>query len=138
MFGENSEQTKGQTKSISSNEKKLDHILRILTMLEKALERLLRQNYHNWQQYPPIVLELEDAFNNLRTWIQDYKTFGCLKGFDLILALVMKDLAEIIAQLIAETRPVRGKRAIKKNKKINSRENFAKQLMACWNISPNI
>jgi hypothetical protein len=131
MFGESLEQTKGQTDSITIDEKELDNILRILTMLEKALDRLLRQNYHNRHQYPPIVLALEDTFNNLRSWIQDYKIFGCLKGFDLILGLVMKDLGEIIKRLIAESKPVAGKVATKKNKKIKRKENFAVQLAAC-------
>lgn len=139
MFGKSLEQTKGQTDSINNiDEKELDNILRILTMLEKALDRLLRQNYHNCHQYPPIVLELENIFNNLRSWIQDYKIFGCLKGFDLILGLVMKDLGEIIKRLIAESKPVAGKRATKKNKKIKRGENFAEQLTACWHISLNI
>ena len=138
MFGEWLECTKGQTDTINIDEKELDNILRILTMLEKALDRLLRQNYHNRYQYPPIVLELEDTFNNLRSWIQGYKIFGCLKGFDLILGLFMKELGEIIKWLIAESKPVAGKRATKKNKKIEREENFAEQLTACWNISLNI
>ena len=138
MFGESLEQTKGQSDSINIDEKELDNILRILTMLEKALDRLLRQNYHNRHQYPPLVLELENTFNNLRSWIQDYKIFCCLKGFDLILGLVMKDLGEIIKRLITESKSVAGKKATKKNKKIKHRENFAAKLTACWNISPNI
>jgi len=117
MFGESLQQTKGQSDLINIDEKELDNILRILTMLEKALDRLLRQNYHNRHQYPPIVLELENIFNNLRLWIQDYKTFRCLKGFDLILGLVMKDLGEIIKRLITESKSVAGKKSTKKKQK---------------------
>jgi hypothetical protein len=128
MFGKRLQRTKGQTDSINIDEKELDNILRILTMLEKALDRLLRQNYHNRHQYPPIVLQLENTLNSLRIWIQDYKIFGCLKGFHLILGLVMKDLEEIIQWLIAESKPIAGKRAIKKKQKEQQRSELCRTI----------
>lgn len=138
MFEENLRQPKGQTESSSLNEKGLANILRILTMLEKAIERLLRQNYNQRCQYPAIVLEIEEAFNNLRAWIQDYKIFSCLGVFNSLLGITLKELGDMIGQLIAESKPVAGKKAIKKNKKNNSTEDFVNQLTVCWNIFGSI
>ena len=117
MFGKNLGQPKGKTESSSLNGKGFDNILRTLTMLEKTLERLLRQNYHQRSQYFPIVLELEEALNNLRAWIQGYKIFVCLRGYDLLLGFIIKKLGDIIGILITESKPVAGKKAIKKEQK---------------------
>lgn len=138
MFGKNLGQPKGNTESSSLNGNGFDNILRTLTMLEKALERLLRQNYHQRCQYPPIVLEIEEAFNNLRAWIQDYKIYVCLRGYDLLLSVIIKELGDITGILITESKPVAGKKAIKKNKKNNSAGAFANQLTVCWNILGSI
>jgi len=76
MFGECLGQQRGQTEPIGIIDNKSDNILRILTMLEKSLNRLLRHNYYNRSQYPQLIQEIEEALNKLRSWIQDYKTFA--------------------------------------------------------------
>ena len=45
----------------NTNASTLTDILRILSMLEKAFDRLVRLNYHRRSQYPEIVLEIESA-----------------------------------------------------------------------------
>ncbi len=54
----------------------LMNMLRILSMLEKAVDRLGRKNYHGRDQYPAVLLELEAAINIVRSWIKDYKCFA--------------------------------------------------------------
>jgi hypothetical protein len=130
MFKNNSGQTPGQAESTIINDK-LNNIMRILTMLEKLLNRLLRRNYYNPNQYPPIVQEIEEALNNLRSWIQGYKNFACLPGFILIVGLAIKDLGDMIEQLMAVCEPLAGKKRIKKSKKFESRLNFANRLSLC-------
>jgi len=122
MVGEKSSQTVEQTESIRIS----DNILRILTMLEKALNRLLRHNYYNRSQYPQIVQEIEEALNKVRTWIHNYKNYACLRGFNLLLGLAIKDLTDIIGQLMTVCKPLNGKKQIKK-----TLESRTKQ--ALWN-----
>lgn len=93
-----------------------ENIGRTLTMLEKALDRLLRQSYHHPNQYPPIVLEIEVVLNNLRSWYKDYMIFDCHPGFISILGLTIKNLGQIISQLIVECKDSDGKQHIKKTK----------------------
>ena len=114
MFGECLGQQRGQTEPIGISDNKSDNILRILTMLEKALNRLLRHNYYNRSQYPQLIQEIEEALNKLRSWIQDYKNFTCLCGFNLLLGLVIKDCGDMIAQLMAVCKPLPGKKQMKK------------------------
>lgn len=45
------------------------NMLRIISMLEKAVDRLGRTNYHGRDQYPLALLELEAAINIVRSWI---------------------------------------------------------------------
>jgi hypothetical protein len=52
-----------------------NNILRTLTSLEKELDRLARANYFGRSQYPDILLELESAISNLRTWIKYYRKY---------------------------------------------------------------
>ena len=58
------------------NGEPLINILRILCMLEKALNRLARRNYYKRSQYPSVFFEIEDAINTLRTWINNYTLRG--------------------------------------------------------------
>ena len=117
--------------SNSHNDNRTDDILRILTMLEKALNRLMRRCYYSRNQYPPIVLDVEDMLSELRAWLQGYKDFSFLAGFSLLPGLTIKNLADMIETLMVECRPLRGKKEIKKNNVYKSRRPFANQLILC-------
>ena len=114
MAEKNLEQQREQIRSVNMDNKELNNVKRIITMLEKALERLLRRNYHNRNQYPKIALEIEEGINTLRGWIDDYQIYGTLPGFHLQISLAMKDLQSKIGQLTAMCEPVAGKKRIKK------------------------
>lgn len=131
MFGKNLKGTVGQTGSNSRNDNRIDNILRILTMLEKALNRLVRRCYYSRNQYPQIVLDVEDMLSELRAWIQGYKNFSFLAGFSLLSGLTIKNLADMIETLMVECKPLRGKKEIKKNNGFKSRRPFANQLILC-------
>ena len=64
-----------QTESIIIKDKEVGNVKRILTMLEKALERVLRRNYFNRNQYPQLAFEIEEQISVLRGWIQDYQLY---------------------------------------------------------------
>ncbi len=56
----------------SVNTELLTNILRILSMLEKELNRTARRNYHNRNQYPEIFFQTESCLNALRSRITKY------------------------------------------------------------------
>jgi hypothetical protein len=123
---DNQGEARGKIGSESTN-KKLEDMLRTLTMLEKAFNRLVRHNYHSRNQYPPLVLEIEKGLDTLRSWIGDYKTYANLAAFHLQLSIAIKSLGDFIGQLIEGCKPVSGKREIKKSIKFKSNVIFADQ-----------
>ncbi len=127
-------QCREQAESIIIKDRELDNAKRILTMLEKALERVLRRNYYNRNQYPQIAFEIEEQISVLRGWIQDYQLYSALPGFCVQVGLAMKDLESKIEQLMAVCKPSAGKQRIKKNSKFKNTLSFAHQLMPCWSI----
>jgi hypothetical protein len=108
------------TESCVIEDKEVDNVKRILTMLEKALERVLRRNYYNRSQYPQIALEIEEQIAVLRGWIQDYQLYSPLASFRLQVGLAMKELESKISQLMAMCTPAAGKKRIKKNSRFKS------------------
>ena len=131
MMGGNPGQASDQNKSGGLKNKKLENILRTLTMLEKALDRLGRQNYHNRKQYPPIILEIEEWLNTLRCFIQDYKLYADLASFSIQLGIAIEKLGDLIARLIKECKPSSGKKELKKNIKFRIKSLFPNQLRVC-------
>jgi hypothetical protein len=101
-------------------DKEVDNVKRILTMLEKALERILRRNYYNRDQYPRIAFEIEEQIKVLRGWIQDYELYSPLPSFRSQVGLAMKELESKIGQLMAVCTPATGKKRIKKNSRIKT------------------
>lgn len=134
MIERNQGQGKEQTESIVIENKELDNAKRTLTMLEKAFERVLRNNYYSQNEWPQIAFEIQEQINTLRGWIQDYQLYCTLASFLLQVGLAMKELEGKIAQLMAMCKPSDGKKRIKKNSKFSNTMNFANQLMPCWHI----
>jgi hypothetical protein len=119
-----------ETRSTINKYKDLDNAKRTLTMLEKALERVLRSNYYNRNQYPQIAFEIKEQINTLRGWIQDYQIYSALQGFFLQVGLAIKDLESKINQLKALCHPAAGKKRIKKSIRFKNILSFANLLMA--------
>lgn len=134
MAEKNLGQCREQTESIIIEDKKVGNVKRILTMLEKALERVLRRNYYNRNQYPQIAFEIEEQISILRGWIQEYQLYSALSNYRVQVGLAMKDLESKIEQLMALCTPSAGKQRIKKNSKFKNTLSFAHQLMPCWSI----
>ena len=100
----------------NSDNETLDNILRVLTMLEKAIDRFIRQAYFNQNQYPEIITEIEDGLNTIRCWIQGYKLFADFPSFSMMLGLSINELGQMIVQLMGICKPVAGKKQVKKSK----------------------
>lgn len=101
-----------------TNEDLINNLLRTLTMLEKAIERVGRRNYHNPSQYPEIFLEIDNAINKTREWTQNYRNFSLFSTFSLLLGMCLKELGELIGQLMVICKPLAGKKEVKKSRPI--------------------
>lgn len=97
------------------NENILNNFLRCLTMLEKALERLARQNFHNRSQYPEIYSDIENILCSVRVWIEGHRLFSGFVTFQNLVNIFIRSLADQIHELIETVRPARGKKAVKKS-----------------------
>lgn len=122
-IGQNSDQTEA-----SINVDPLTNILRILSMLEKALNRVARNNYFSRAQYPEIFFEIEASLNTLRSWIEKYKVFCASPTFNSMLGMCLENLAQLIGQLIVTCSPVRGKKRIKKTRLIRQQERLFRSI----------
>lgn len=107
-----------EAKDNSLKEYPLNNFLRSLTMLEKALDRLARQNYLDPGQKPEIFLEIESAIYGVREWVQEYRMFSFLFNFCALLIISITELTALVRKLMSICRPVKGKRAEKKSRRI--------------------
>lgn len=131
---ENLSQSGNQTGSIFIEDKEIDNAKRILTMLEKALKRVLRRYFYNRDQYPQVALEIEEQIAILRGWIKDYERYCSLQSFLLQIGLAMKELEGKIGQLMALCNPSGGKRKIKKSSRFKNTQSLVNRSMPCWTI----
>ncbi len=108
----NSQNTK--QKISDENAKVLENFFRCLTMLEKTLERLARQNWHSENQYPEVYFEIIIAICSVRAWVKEHRLFNGFQIFQAPLAIFIKDIADQISILIEISRPAPGKKKTKK------------------------
>ncbi len=101
-------------------------------MLEKAFDRLVRLNY-NWRcQYPEIIVEIESTLATLRMWIDNYGMFCGTDVFNRAFGLQLETVGNMIADLITECTPVKGKKLIKKSRLIYQQQNIRKSVTRLW------
>ena len=114
---------KDNTQNISGmNEVFLYNFLRCLTMLEKTLERLARQNYYDRSQYPEIFIETENAVNTARAWVETHRQFSGFPVFQNLLITFIIEIADQVGALIEAVRPAQGKKPVKKTLRTRQRE----------------
>jgi hypothetical protein len=109
---------KGGTKEEVSREEIFNNILRIVTMLEEALNRLGRRSYHSRKHYPEVFLEIEQLIHTLRAWLQGYKEFAGVSSFSILSGLCIKELSQLLGELIEITHPMPGKRQTRKTRQV--------------------
>ena len=89
----------------------VENVLRTLTMLEKALDRLGRSNYLERKQYPPIFLAVEETIHKIKLWIRENHHLSSLKGLYLSLSELLVSLADSVAELWDCCKPKSGKKS---------------------------
>ncbi|MCP4105007.1 MAG: hypothetical protein GY749_05655 [Desulfobacteraceae bacterium] len=108
------------------NTEMLKNILRILCMLEKELNRIARRNYFNRSQYPEIFFQMESCLNSLRSWITKYSAFCDVPVFSELMGVCLKEIGDLIGQLIIVCTPVKGKKGVKKARLTRERKRLEK------------
>ena len=116
-----------------TNASSLTDILCILSMLEKSYDRLVRLNYHRRSQYPAIVIEIESTLATLRAWIKNYGIFCGTVAFNRAFGLWFETVGNLIADLITECSPVKGKKRVKKSRLIYQQQNIRKSVHCMLN-----
>ena len=111
-----------------SNINLIINVLRILAMLEKALDRVGRAYFHNRSQYPPIMIEIEESIACLRAWIDQYKCFTNVAQFHIIIGVCIVKLQGQIGALMLQCEPVKGKKGVNKSLKLGQYRNFMKTI----------
>lgn len=81
------------------------NILRRLTMLKKAVGRLVRRTYPARSHYPALFFQIETAIERFRAWIQTYRFFSGLSAFQVVYGERLHTLRHLIGQLQEHCRP---------------------------------
>jgi hypothetical protein len=81
------------------------NMLRSLSMLKKAVGRLVRQTYQARSQYPTLFFQIETAIEDLRAWVRRYRFFSGLSAFQVVFDERLQALRQLIGQLQEHCRP---------------------------------
>ena len=106
----------------------LINILRVLTMLEIALNRLMRNNFYNRFQYPKDFFAIETCILSMRLWINDYKFLSGTENFSCLSTLLLSELCGMIISLIDVVTSEKGKNRHQKIKKKQIKSRFETNL----------
>ena len=106
----------------------LSNILRILTQLEKAINRLRRQNHYNSKQGGPLFEKTERAILKMREWINRIRPFASIDALFVALGLAVKRIGELIALIGLEVSPMPGKKRTQKSRLENDRRQILKTI----------
>lgn len=127
MCEKNSSQP-GEHEKPFSDAENLTNILRILSMLEKALNRAVRRKYYYRRQYPEIFFQIESTINSLRAWIHNYQIFYMLTTFNMLLEIYIKEIEDALEQLLVNTAPLNGKKRVSQSRLIHEHKSLCQSL----------
>jgi len=92
---------------------------RVLSALEKSINRLVRQNYLHRNQINENVEIVADAIKNTRNWILAYKNFSNVPSFKVLVSRSIEELVSVVKQLMDSCSTVPGKKQVS-NKRTKS------------------
>ncbi len=117
----------------TKNREIITNILRNLSMLEKAFDRLKRKNWHNKNQYPDIIFEIETLLISIRSWINSHKAFYGVSAFIWLLGTGVDRIGGLIGNLVTDCNPEKGKRKEKKSRSERERTKILESLFSMVN-----
>jgi histone H3/H4 len=118
---------RNDTSIVNQNSDILINILRVLTMLEGALNRLMRNNFYDRSQYPEEFIIIEALIDNMRGWIKDYNFLSGTENFSYLSMILLSELCEMIIDLINIVTPKNGKKQISKSQKETDKNKLRKK-----------
>ena len=98
--------------------------LRTLSMLEKAIDRLIRQKFLHDNQIPVIVQTAKNTIAESRIHIQSYKHFGNVPSYITLVTTMFEELSVIVADLIKFCPCGAGQKQRSKTRKEVERQNL--------------
>ncbi len=104
----------GQTGT--DNREIIKNILRNLSMLEKAFDRLKRKNWYHENQYPEIIFKIDSLLIAIRAWINANWAFCNVSAFILLLGVGVERIGALIDELVIQCTPEKGKRKEKRSR----------------------
>ena len=122
--------SKIDTSTTISNNEIITNILRLLTILEKALNRLMRNNYYDRSQYPEVFLMIEALIIRIRGWIKDYKFLSETKNFSYLSTILLSELCGMIMNLIDIVTSKNGKKQVSTKQKETDKKLLQKKFDA--------
>jgi len=90
---------------------------RVLSALEKSVNRLIRQNYLLRNQINENVEQIDDAIKNTRNWILAYKNFNNVPSFKILVSRTIEELVTVVKQLMNTCSTVAGKKQASNKRK---------------------
>jgi hypothetical protein len=126
-MSENTIQNPDDKSIIDRNNEILINILRVLTMLENSLNRLMRNNFYDPAQYPEEFFVIESFILQMRCWITDYKFLSGTKNFSCLSMILLSSLCGMIIDLIDIVTSLKGKKQTSKNQKTADKKLILKQ-----------
>jgi len=104
-MGQEHRKQKSQQEQGKSCHDASSNILRSLTMLKKAVGRLVRRTYPSRGHYPELFFQIETAIDRLRSWIRTYRLFSGLPVFQVVFGERLQELRQLIGRFQECCRP---------------------------------
>ncbi len=104
-----------------------DNIKRTLTVLDKAIDRLMRSNYYSSSEYPEIFLEITDTIQKFYTWLDNYRIYDLSKVYELI-GIFIHELGALISELWEICKPKPGKKQISTKRRDHEKNSIMKSI----------
>ncbi len=104
------------------------HLQKIITMLEKTLERKARQSYLHPRQYPETYFDMQTTLLTLRRWIEIYRAFCQAETFHTLITLSLETITQLVIDFIITCRPAKGKKQKRKSRLVKEHESIANSI----------
>jgi len=128
MFEKTDQNINGVDCATIRNNLIINNILRGVTMFEKALNRLMRNNCYDQSQYPEDFFIIETLLITFREWFSNYSVFSGTINFSILSALLLNQISEKIVLLNDLMPSAKGKKQTSKKQTEANRESIIKTL----------
>lgn len=119
---------KSDTIEQDTRDEHISTILKIMTMLKKALERKARKTYLSPTQYPQVYHELLSALNALHLWVQTYSNFSGTSSFHWAILSSLEAIHELVLHFFQTAEPIKGAKQSGKAQRAKEHERLERSI----------